>query len=231
MAAVVGNHLTSQGVDSRTNPFSMVAGSVLIFNLGVSVDLYALAVLANIRTIFSTQLNTGIYQPTVSTEVSFQSLPYLPNGNVLFNSNQVTLDLWDEKREKYKPISSQFIFSLDDVSYVGNQSQCTTYLDPLLANALIAAVTVRTNDNRFQEGFTATSLSLVSIGLFMNTCSTNQATYCLVPVSIYKPEETLKIPDNTVMYDVLVGDQRCESLKKSITDFITTGVWNALGNI
>ena len=48
----------------------------------------------------------------------------------------------------------------------------------MLFNTVALGVTVRVNDNRFQEGFTMTAYSLLSLG-YLNTAATNQATHCL----------------------------------------------------
>jgi hypothetical protein len=104
------------------------------------------------------------------------ALLHLPSGNILFANNQTTLDL--RGQEISVALSSQFIASLDDISYVGNQSECTSLVDVLLTNTMISGVTVRTNDNRFQEGVTLSLYSLISNAL-MNTAAANQATHCL----------------------------------------------------
>ncbi len=176
--SVVGNHLTSQGADFRVNPLSALAGAVLIFNLGVSKDLMTLLLLSSIRQV--AQANALVVTKAISsatvTNVPGVLLPYLPSGNVLFANNQTTLDL--RSPEINFALSSLFIFSLDDVSYSSNQSECASWLDVVLSNTAILAVTIRTNDNRFQEGLTRAFFSLFSYGL-MNTTTANQATHCL----------------------------------------------------
>ncbi len=170
--SVVGNHLTSQGADFKVNPLSLLAGTVFILNLGISKDLIG-------RLLFSSFKTLGKASTTYLTAAPVTPLLYalyLPSGNVLFSNNQTTLDL--RAPEINFALSSQFIASLDDVSYVGNQSECTSLLDIVFANTVIYAVTVRTNDNRFQEGITKALYSLFSYG-FMNTATTNQATHCL----------------------------------------------------
>ncbi len=51
-------------------------------------------------------------------------------------------------------------------------------LDFVIIDAAIFGVTIRSNDNRFQEGLTQALYSLFSYGI-MNTASNNQATHCL----------------------------------------------------
>jgi hypothetical protein len=170
--SVIGNHLTSQGADFKVNPRSLQVGSVFILNLGVSKDLVGWLLFPSFRNM--AQVNTD--RITTALTTGLLRVLYLPGGNVLFSNNLTTLDL--RSPEINFALSSQFIASLDDVSYVGNQSECTSILDIVLANSIIYAVTVRTNDNRFQEGFTQTLWSLFSYG-FMNTAATNQSTHCL----------------------------------------------------
>lgn len=173
--SVVGNTFTSQGADFRANPLSLLAGTVFILNLGVSKDLIRL-LFSSFKYMPSTNVTTGMTTATAVGTAALVKLLYIPSGNVLFANNQTTLDL--RALEINLALSSQFIASLDDVSYVGNQSECTSLLDIVLANTVIYAVTIRTNDNRFQEGFTQALYSLFSYG-FMNTAATNQATHCL----------------------------------------------------
>ncbi len=171
--SVVGNHLTSQGADYRANPLSLIAGAVFILNLGVSKDLVGMLLLSSFKMMTNTApMSSAMVAPTTG----LRSALYLPSGNVLFSNNQTTLDL--RAPEPNYTLSSQFIASLDDVSYIGNQSECSSFIDLVISNAVIFGVTVRTNDNRFQEGITKARYSLFSYGL-MNTCATNQATHCL----------------------------------------------------
>ncbi|MGQ3685431.1 MAG: DUF6519 domain-containing protein [Candidatus Loosdrechtia sp.] len=170
--SVIGNHLTSQGADFRVNPTSLLAGSVFILNFGASKDLVGRLLSSSFKNMARVNTNRISTAPVTG----LQRVLYMPGGNVLFANNQTTLDL--RSPEINFALSSQFIASLDDVSYAGNQSECTSFLDIVLANSIIYAVTVRTNDNRFQEGFTQTLWSLFSYG-FMNTAATNQSTHCL----------------------------------------------------
>ena len=179
--SVVGNQLTSQGADFRVNPLSLLAGSVFILNLGVSKDLVGWLLFPSIKNLASA--GTGRIKAFDLTDASAAGVLlaalYMPSGNVLFSNNQTTLDL--RAPEVNFALSSQLIASLDDVSYVGNQSECTSLVDYVFSNAVIYAVTIRTNDNRFQEGVTIAVASLFSYG-FMNTCTANQAMHCLFPL-------------------------------------------------
>lgn len=200
--SVVGNSLTSQGADFKVNPLSMLAGSVFILNLGVSKDLIGLLLFSSFKNLALAADTTHLLAALVAaTGAALAKLPYallyLSSGNVLFSNNQTTLDL--RTLEVNFALSSQFIASLDDVSYVGNQSECTSLLDIVLSNTVIYAVTIRTNDNRFQEGFTQALYSLLSYG-FMNTATSNQATHCLhvfgIPVYRVYGGNSILMPSN-----------------------------------
>jgi hypothetical protein len=248
--SVVGNHLTSQGIDTKIKFYPMFAGSVMIINLGVSRDLFALKLIAALKSIISSTTEKRIATETKDFKydtargrvyyTTFASAPatllslrrcgepsipipgaptgpgdfgiidpgtgpvieilvYLPTGNVLFGDNRTTLDL--RSQEQDFAISSQLIFSLDDISYVGNQSECNSRIDMVLADVFTIGNTIRTNDNRFQEGLTIALFSLLSIGILMNTWTGNQATHCLTAIGI--KEETQD--NNIVLLDGIMG--------------------------
>jgi hypothetical protein len=257
--SVVGNHLTSQGIDAHVL-FYWLAGAVLIIDLGVSRDLFAAILLAGLRTIMQGQTNRTLYmgqaqmftagniymrdpcflfplqdaggyttgfqdtQPEIvgvgKTDKFplFEFLLYLPGGSVLFSNNQTTLDLrsgeWDFA------LCSQLIFSLDDIAYVSNQSECNSFLDAVIADVVTLGVTVRNNDNRFQEGFTLTLFSLISIGLWLNTWTGNQASHCITAVGL--KDETYG--NNMVMFGSLLTlikkDLSCDGIREWLSNFL-----------
>lgn len=176
--SVVGNQLTSQGADFRANPLSLLAATVFILNLGVSQDLLAFLLLASYRNLAYSDkaMFSADYNATRGDSSRIPKFFYLPSGTVLFTNNQTMLDLRTEERESV--FSSQLIASLDDVAYNGNQLTCTSFFDVILTNTSLFGVTVRSNDNRCQEGLSSTLYSLFSYGL-VNTATSNQATHCL----------------------------------------------------
>jgi hypothetical protein len=195
--SVVGNNLTSMGINLKINPISLLAANVLILNLGVSKDLLANPFFRyQGRTSLSPKGKAGATPGAAVAAVEGPTLPlfYLPNGNVLFANNQTTLDLREFKVDR--PFSSQLIASLDDVSYSSNQSECAGLWNLLYTNTIILAVSIRTNDSRFQEGITIANLSLFSYGL-MNTCTANQATHCLLALGYLRSKGA-----NLVLWDL-----------------------------
>ncbi len=199
--SVIGNHFTSQSADYKLNPLSLLAGAVTILNLGVNHDLLDhLPVMASFAGVCFGLINASGVQDdqiaSIAGLVSQQRTTSLPAGNVLFSNNQTTLDL--RGLEFNSPLNSQFIASLDDISYVDNQSNCTSLSEKLFSDTMIFGVTVRINSNRFQEEFDTTSFSMISFGL-MNTTTANQATYCL-SVHGSNPDFTIQQP-NIVVYN------------------------------
>ncbi len=182
--SVVGNQFTSQGVDWQSSTYSKLAGAVFVLNLGVSQDLMATMLLSSFKYMASRNISMGqAVMPVKETDAPVTSrfggllkYLYLPNGSVLYTSNKTTLDLQSPQIDL--AFSSQLIVSLDDIAYNNNQSSCQSILDILFTDVALIGVTIRTNDNRFQEGFTITFSSLFSFGL-MNTATTNQSTHCL----------------------------------------------------
>lgn len=186
--SVVGNHFTSQGIAAH-DVAGTIAGAILILNLGISKDLMAFMLLNSYRSL--ARPNAGEPQAeSITTDPNaslrqIERIAYLPNGAVLYSNNTTTLDLRD--REINFAFSAQVIVSLDDVGYTSNYSECTSLIDIVLTNAFLAGVTVRTNDNRFQEGFTVAFLSLLSIAT-MNTATSNQSTHCLLALGARRVE-------------------------------------------
>ena len=197
--SVVGNQFTSQGADFRTNPYSAVAGAVLIIDLGVSQDLMAALFLSSFRKVTLGNQKRFI-EPNAQAQSSLAEgalrFLYLPSGNVIYSGNQTTLDLQDENIEL--AFSAQTIVSLDDVAYCGNQSEVRSFFDLLITDVALIGATVRANDNRFQEGFTVTLNSLMSAG-FMNLAATNQATHC---IQLFGPDAFIDAPANQVLYKI-----------------------------
>jgi hypothetical protein len=180
--SIVGNQFTSQGADYRVNRFSLLAGAVLVINLGISQDFMMFMLLSSYRYMATAnpkvleKRQVGLVEHVGPDVTGAYRLLYLPGGNVLFANNQTTLDM--RHKDINFAFSAQLIASLDDVAYNNNQSDVRSLFDILLTDVGILGATVRSNDNRFQEGITVTISSLFSYG-FMNTAATNQATHCL----------------------------------------------------
>jgi hypothetical protein len=198
--SVVSNEFTSLGTD-KTNSISFLASAVFIFNLGLSKDLLLLA-FKNMGNTTPSDNKRTLADP--AAQKALTALQFLPNGKVMFSSNQTTLDMRSPLRNLC--LSSQLIASLDDVAYNTNQSECTALLavvgkvftfDMVLINTVLFGVTVRSNDNRLSDGLTFTLFSLASFG-FMNTATGNQSTHCILPIGLKKAVNSNLVFDSTL---------------------------------
>lgn len=181
--SIVANQLTSRGIP----PFSvditgLFAGAVMIFNLGISNDLLYLQQLLFKPIVGS---GGGDYVAGAAADAAareglddarFASL--LANGQVIFNDNQVNLDLL--ARGFSLSFSSILIFTLDDLSFADNQCEANLLDDILITNLLSVAMTQRVSGNRFKEGLFNAPLSAFTLGVMMNTTTDNQGTHCIV---------------------------------------------------
>ncbi|MCU0286945.1 MAG: hypothetical protein MUF15_11170, partial [Acidobacteria bacterium] len=269
--SIVGNHLVSRGVHPKILFYPSLAGSVLIFNLGVSRDLFLQTLISTFKgaaanmnfdnfadgatgSVFTTDgsynYNTDMVLPNsfsycrscdsndagapivINRGVKVSALPpkttsikeillFLPTGSILFANNRVTMDLRSPGQEFL--ISSQCIASLDDIAYTGNQSECNTLFDAFQTNVFTIGNTIRTNDNRFQEGLTLALHSLLSIALMMNTWTGNQATHCLTAIGILIEDRG----NNLVLYKDLFFESSnkryCQSSREWLFSLLKPG--------
>jgi hypothetical protein len=182
--SVVGNQFTTQGVIVRADSSTFWAATVLIFNLGLSNELYfqLLAFMALAQGQIKSKNNYVVQgdtlvspRPGLDDETLGQ---YLANGNVLFTNNQCVLDLMDEIRELV--VSSILIASLDDIGFHNNQCDSDLFLgDFVFVQAILFGMSVRATDNRFKEGLFGAWLSAMTFGL-LNMTTNNQSTHCLL---------------------------------------------------
>ncbi len=182
--SVVGNQFTSLGVVVKTNSLTFWATTVLIFNLGLSNELYFQLLAFNALAQGQIRSKKGYVvdgdtlvtpAPELDDEVLGQ---YLANGNVLFSNNQCVLDLMDQLPEL--AVSSILIASLDDVSFHDNQCDCDLFLgDLIFAQAILFGISLRVTANRFKEGLFGAWLSAMTFGL-LNMTTNNQSTHCLM---------------------------------------------------
>src|SRR5262249_39371691 len=104
-------------------------------------------------------------------------------GKVLFNDNQVLLDLVDAALVTVR--SSGLLISPDDSWVPGNQMTVEQQGDLVSFNLLATAWSIRVNDDRFEETLFVDN-KLVTFGLsalcicFIGTMTGNHASHCLV---------------------------------------------------
>ena len=185
--SVVSNQFTSQGI-YKGQSLSLLAGAVYILDLGLSKDLINILVPSHNWSAVSPATVLALVATNSPKSLALALLLQLfPSGKVSFSANQTTLDMRSFDRDI--AISSQMIYSWDDIAFVNNQSECAglvaafpnapTTFDLVLVNTMLLAPSVRCNDNRFTDGFTLTLYSLLAMA-FMNTATGNQSTHCLV---------------------------------------------------
>ncbi len=197
----VGNSLNSER-EGRWSSFDVVAGTVLILNLG---GLHRQLLFKSAQNVAqrrflasATDLGAGdqaFDNPALLDVVgalgdnSFQNIQLsellLPGGETLFNSNQVRMG------PSHRAVLSQILLTFDDLGFDGNQSSVFRP-DPELGNTFALGLTLRVTDNRFREPSPADFLSLLSVAfgltpiaatMAMNTTAHNQGDHCIFPLS------------------------------------------------
>lgn len=183
---VHGNSFTTRGVITGAEflDASFIAATVAILDLGLSNEIYwQLGAFAEVR---KGQLSVQNKMAITTDEVILQPRTglddllfgaRLANGNVLFNDNQVVLDLLETGLDL--SVSSILIATLDDLSFQDNQCDCGLLDDYVLSHAILLGISLRVTGNRFKEGIRNALLSAVTLGM-MNNTSNNQSTHCLM---------------------------------------------------
>lgn len=184
-ANCTGNYLNSE----REGYFSFLenlVGTVLLLNLGgVHRQLsFTEGMMGKLDTI---ERNTR--RALAEGYVDFQDIRrveiLLPGGETLVNSNQIRFG------PDHKALTSQLLFSLDDMGVDANQSSVFRP-DLLFANAVAMGSSVRATDNRFRERTLYCPFSLISVAfgisrfarlLTMNNTANNQGENCIVAMS------------------------------------------------
>ncbi len=205
--SVQGNQLTSQGfVFAATAPSFMVS-CVYIFNLGISNELY-------LQQIFYSGWNLDdvpvknqpdpdyyiVSQPGLDDQRAFG---YLGNGNVQVNDNQIMLDLTDRTGLKFG-ISSIGILTLDDLAFQNNECDISYDLifdEIYFTQALMIGWTVRVSDNRFKESLVGALYSALTMSLFANVSTQNQATHCIFAINLTGASRMHDSP-NDILFDL-----------------------------
>lgn len=207
--SVHGNQFTSQGFIQKASAPSFFASTIYIFNLGISNELYLQQILFSGETLDDISVVGAAQddpdfiieaQPGLDTQ---QFFAYLGNGNILFNDNQVMLDLTDQTGFQFG-IASIVIATLDDLAFEDNQCDISYDLifdEFFLTNAFVFGWTTRVTGNRIKESIIGTLLSAVTISLIANHTVLNQATHCLWSFNLLGPANLIDDP-NTILFDI-----------------------------
>jgi len=155
--------------------FNALGGcAALLFNLGkpneVGILLFRFQRLQDVRL----DVGRGLAQAAVAGP---------RGGKVLFNDNQVVLDLADAPTVSV--LSSAFVGSADDVSVASNHLIVEQQGDKVFANLVALAQSVRVSDNRLEEPLFLNNkpvtdvLSAFCSAPVIGTVTGNQASHCL----------------------------------------------------
>jgi len=130
---------------------------------------------------------------------------HLPNGNILFNSNQSRLGFSNSS------LTCQLIATADDLGFNSNQSDAlgkglSVDFGTLLINTFLIGLTLRASDSRFKElmvSQTSVKVSLWTSSTLMNNTNHNQGNHCIFAFN----NDTPSIPV------IQVGNQVLEETK------------------
>jgi hypothetical protein len=163
---VTGNRLTARDIlEEEPFPYSF-AGAVCIVNGGMPA--YA-----------SSQLAAGGFQTDKSFDPAVAQFGFeTVGGKVEFTDNQVVLDLIRGEIEGV--LAATLLLSLDDVAVQNNQTQCSLFIDLLIADVLAIGTTVRATGNGLTESLAFALVSLWSAAFLMNLTTDNQGTHCIL---------------------------------------------------
>ena len=199
--SVVGNQFTSGAVVVREKPTLLdAAATVLIFDLGVSNELYVQA-----RSFAALRRQQKMSEAALRAPEPERRLV---NGNVLFADNQCSLDLLERGRSN--ALTSIAILSLDDVAFQDNQCDCNLMLrqDFILMQALAIGFSLRFTGNRLKEGLMNAPLSAMTLGL-LNTTAHNQTTHCLMILGLMVTDTP-----NAILIELLIPEFCSRSLRE-----------------
>ena len=205
--SIQDNQLTSQGFVPQLSAPSNWATTVFIFNLGVSNELYLQQLFFNGQTLMDKQVN---FWPGVDGDIIVapqdgideqRIFAYLGNGNVLFNDNQVMLDLTDRTGFEFG-LTSIAIATLDDVSFQDNQCDMSFDIvdEFLLTQLFLFGLTARVSNNRLKESVLGCLFSGVTLSLFANTTAVNQCTHCIKAFNLLGADNLIASP-NSILFD------------------------------
>lgn len=172
------------------SPFELLAGTVLIFNLG---GVQSTGAGVDLRRPGSNALgeepapppppppasNLGMNQrarlqtATVAVTRLAVAATLLPGGNTMFNDNQ------SRTGPTNRAAGCHLLLSYDDVAYEGNQSS-SVQATRVFANAMLFGGTIRALGNRLKESNTQSLMSMFTLASRANNTSMNQGDHCII---------------------------------------------------
>jgi len=161
------------GQAASINALIKLTSCVLIYNLGQPRER-----VPGFGTSVNTHFETAPFNTTAVNATGFIAPLQLPDGRVLFNDNQVTLQDFDVRGRRLLSIPVA-ILSGDDVSMQDNQIDTEIPQVVLDIDTVVIGTTVRVSDNRTTEVPGQVRLSCLSKGQ-RNITTGNQTTHCLL---------------------------------------------------
>jgi Family of unknown function (DUF6519) len=190
---VARNRLVSQGATFRG--LDQIATTVLVGDLGISNEwtlglllVMILEILGKLPDDKGTEYCQyakllGLINPSQPPSLWPPLSARWATGKLMLTENQITLDVVRQPATVKVAISSILAFSLDDLAFTDNQCEVSSTNAFFIAQALLAAGSVREADNRFSETWMRAFSSAMSVGA-MNTTTDNQSTHCLRATSL-----------------------------------------------
>jgi hypothetical protein len=207
---VTDNHFSSQSIVPGFTA-NFLAASVLIFSFNTSGNVreepvgYNNVKNGNVKVMkmqssgTQSQYATPPNAPPVDTGANvsggrqFELMRRSLGGAVHFADNRCELLNRSTERVLISALSAVLIVSLDDVSFLGNRVECSLVENRLLVDTFLFGLTVRANDNYWQENFGGALLSAVTFGI-LNTTTDNHSTHCvLVRGALYLNRHNLSL--------------------------------------
>ncbi len=184
--SILGNHLATGGAitySGNIDRAEFLAGgafnesltitplTVMIFDRGTAIELGDLLTVLLKKEIADLEHE----DPSVaSTLTSMEEVLTNSNGTVLFANNicQLTADV-----SRIQGGVSVLVLSLDHINFTGNELWINGGRGTALLDACMAAITLSTTSNRFQEALGSVKYSGLTFGA-ANTTASNISTYC-----------------------------------------------------
>jgi len=193
--SIADNHLTVRGVglaDFGAGPAAFLAELKTARVMGL-LDLLGGVAVTVIDLAFSNELfwlqlvfYANLAKQDLAPKPGLDNRPPIAaSGQILFEGNQVGLDLLSPPNTV--ALSAVNLLTFDDVICADNQIEVDRELDIVLFTTLVFGLSARVIGNRVKESLIPavmflTGASIFSMGLFMNMTTNNQTTRCIAAV-------------------------------------------------
>ncbi|MGA3129727.1 MAG: DUF6519 domain-containing protein [Terracidiphilus sp.] len=190
--SILGNHFATGGAvtysgdidreefltsSAFNESLSFTPLTVMIFDRGCAIELGD--VLSDLIQQYGSAIENE-YPSAASILTGLEEVLTNSNGTVLFENNicQLSADV-----NRVQGGVSVVVLSLDHINFNGNELWINGGRRTALLDVAMAAITLQTTSNRFQEAINSVKYSGLTFGV-ANTTANNIATYCLFPISL-----------------------------------------------